>query len=139
VDRDTIQIVLYSAVLGTVIGGWIWRAVRLRAAKGWSATQGTIESGVSETVGTANGVQVVLPVFAFSYCVNGEYYSGRFSLSPYSNDVGEAIFKLIVGRKIPIKFDPSHPAKWFVAERLMEGYKVEQKMGPHLQPFYPKD
>ncbi len=113
--------------------------MRLRAAKRWPVTEGTIESGAFEKVENYKGVSIVLPVFAFSYVVSGKYYSGRFSLLPYSNDVGEAIIKLIVGRKISIRYEPLHPEKWFVAETILEGYKVEQKIGPHLHHFYPSN
>lgn len=136
-NRGLLETVLYAAVIVGVIAVWIRQTQRLYSAKRWPETQGTIESGIFETVERVRGVAIVLPVFAFSYVVKGEYYSGRFSLLPYSNDVGEAIVKIIVGRKVSVRYDPLHPEQWFVAEPFMEGYKVEQKIGPHLQHFYP--
>jgi hypothetical protein len=138
-DRYTFESILYGGFLAAVVGTWIWKATRLRAAKRWPQTEGTVESGAFEVVEQVKFGKIVLPVFAFSYQVSGEYYSGRFSLLPYSNDVGDSIIKMIVGRKLPIKYNPLHPDEWFLPEKLMEGYKVEQKTGPHLQHFYPSD
>src|SRR5580692_6116546 len=49
-------------------------------AKSWPTAQATIQPGGMEPVNSGERRAVILPCFAFSYVVNGEYYSGRFSL-----------------------------------------------------------
>jgi len=136
---DILKIILYGGFLVAVVVTWIWKSLLLRSAKTWPETEATVESGVFEVVETTRAGTITLPVFAFSYGVSGEYYGGRFSLLPYSNDVGESIIKMVVGRKLPVKYDPQHPEKWFIPVDLIEGYKVKQKMGPHLQHLYPRN
>ena|ERR1700760_4701675 len=138
-DREAAELIFYSALLLLLVCGWTWRSIRLRSTKTWAETQGTVESGAFENVQGGRYLKAVLPVFAFSYVVKGEHYSGRFSLLPYSNDLGDSIIKLIVGNKVPVRYNPVRPDQWFVDQRFMQGYKVEQKIGPPFDRLYPKD
>jgi hypothetical protein len=138
-DRDTLKAVLSCVSLVALIGGWIWQWHRLRGAKRWPQTEASVQSGAFEAVEKVGLVPIRLPVFNFSYQVSGQSYAGRFSLLPYSNDIGQAIIQMVVGRKLPVKYDPLHPEQWFIPVDLIEGYKVEQKIGPHLQHYYPND
>jgi hypothetical protein len=101
-------------------------------------TEATIESGAMEAVAHARYGDVTLPVFAFSYVVDREYYSGRFALFPYITDPGESIFARMAGRKLQLHYDPRKPAEWFLPEELIEGCEVEQEIGPHWNNYYPK-
>ena len=92
-----------------------------------------------ENVPAGRDEPVVLPVFAFSYVVKGEYYSGRFALMPYTNDPGPSLFGRMIGRKLEIAYDARNPEAWFIPDELIEGCKVQQKLGPHFAVLYPKD
>jgi len=83
---------------------------------------------------------IMLPCFTFSYVVAGESYSGRFSLFTDGKEEGESVAKKMVQRSIEIRYNPSQPSAWFIPEKSIEGYEVEQKMSQHLmESLYPKN
>ncbi len=104
-----------------------------RTAQNWPSVEGTIESGQREWVaGGAGPSTIILPVFAFSYQVAGEYYGGRFALRPYTTDptvADPSFIKHMIGRKVRVNYNPVHPEEWFVANERVEGCRVEQKIG----------
>ena len=73
---------------------------------------------------------MILPVFAFSYQVGGEYYSGRFALLPYITDpfvTDSSFVEDMIGRKVQVNHDSLKFDVWFIPDKLIEGCKVEQK------------
>ena len=124
-------IVLSVAVIGT---WWIYQGRRVDQAKQWPQTDAIIESSSIEHVEKAAD----LPVFAFSYKVGEEYYSGRFALLPYSADPGESILTKLIGRTIRLRYDPRRPSVWFIDEDMIEGCKVKQKIGVYVKNLSPK-
>jgi len=135
VDWKTIALLLLATV---TVANWIYKAKKRSKARLWPLTEATIESGAMEAVAHSRYGDVTLPVFAFSYVVDREYYSGRFALFPYITDPGESIFARMAGRKLQVHYDPRKPAEWFLPEELIEGCKVEQEIGPHWNNYYPK-
>jgi len=127
------------AIVAGLIGWWIWQRKQVQATETWPATEATVESGGLEVVAASTRARVELPTFAFSYAVAGEYDSGRFSLMPSITDPPPNITSTLVGRKLPVRYNPAHPEIWYLPDELIEGCKVEQKMGPHLIGFYPQD
>jgi hypothetical protein len=139
-DETGFEILL--GVLGIVAAvvittAWWWRRSQQKAeiAQTWPETAATIESGRLEPVKQS---RASLPTFAFSYHVNGEYYSGRFGLIP-GDTSSEALIQRLVGRKLQIRFNPEQPEVWFLAEERIEGCKVEQELDPHLIDLSPRD
>jgi hypothetical protein len=53
---------------------------RVKDAADWPETEATIRSAEMETVDRVGHLGELLPFLAFSYVVDGEYYSGRFGL-----------------------------------------------------------
>lgn len=140
---DYLGIVLLTGLSVYLLGRTIWRRrVSTQAAK-WTSVEGTIESGKLEQVaGGGRNPKVILPVFAFSYQVAGEYYSGRFALRPYITDpfvTDGAFVEHMVGRKVQVNHDPRKPEVWFIADKLIEGCKVEQKFSGDLIDYAPPD
>lgn len=83
---------------------------------------------------------IVLPCFTFSYVVAAEEYSGRFSLFTDGLEEGKSLIKKMARRTIEIQYDPRRPATWYIPEKKIGGYEVEQKSNPHLfESLYPKD
>jgi hypothetical protein len=83
---------------------------------------------------------IVLPCFSFSYVAAGENHSGRFSLFTDGEEEGESIAKKMIKRTIEIQYDPKRPSAWYIPEKKIEGFEVQQKMSPHLmESLYPKD
>jgi hypothetical protein len=128
---DYVRVILLTGFIIAFVGGTIWRRRVAKKAANWPCVEGTIESGKLEQVaGGGRMPKVILPVFAFSYRVDGEYYSGRFALLPYITDpfVADGSFvEHMIGRKVQVNHDPLKPGVWFISDKLIEGCKVEQK------------
>jgi hypothetical protein len=46
----------------------------------------------------------------------------------------------MAGREIEIQYDPKRPSTWYIPDKKIEGYEVEQKMSPHLlEKLHPSD
>lgn len=83
---------------------------------------------------------IMLPCFAFSYVAAGENLSGRFSLFTNGEEEGESLARKMIKRELEIQYDPKHPSTWYIPDKKIEGYEVEQKMSPHLlEKSYPSD
>jgi hypothetical protein len=92
-------------------------------AKSWPSTEATIQSAEIETVDRGRSA-VELPCFAFSYAVNGEYYSGRFSLSRDDARL-PAFLREMIDQKVTIKYDPKRPGSFSVKDVFIEGCEVQ--------------
>jgi len=66
---------------------------------------------------------VQLPCFAFSYVVNGEYYSGRFSLSG-RDDRSVTLIREMIDRKLTVQYDPNKPSNYMISDDMIEGCAV---------------
>jgi len=120
-----------------IVFAWDWRRRRrsVEEAGTWPIAEATVESGAPER---ATDTRAIVLSFAFSYQVAGAYYSGRFGLIPTNTD-SEALIDRVIGRKLQVRYNPLRPEVWFIADELIEGCKVEQKLGPHFLGLYPKD
>jgi len=135
-----------AGALCIAVGTWTfsWRRDRrlLEQAREWPTTEAIVQSGALE--GTRESGRGVRPTFAFSYQVAGHYYGGRFCLIRERRYPGktsvESLIQQMIGRKLLLRYDPSRPEVWFIAEESIDGCKVEQKIGSHMiHSFYPKD
>jgi hypothetical protein len=138
-------IAVLSLVIGAVlvaIAAWVISQVRQRrlasAAAEWVPAEAIIESGALEAT---ESNKIVLPTFAFSYQVSGQYYSGHFSLKALLPTAQvESLIGSMIGRKFLVRYDPHRPEVWFIPDKFMDGYPVEQKLGPHLiHDYSPRD
>ena len=121
-----------------IIGWYVFGRNLVDKAGTWPTCEATIESAAIEKVAQAEYSAIELPVFAFSYVVDGDYYSGRFALRPYTTDAGRSILTALVGRKLRIHYHPQHPTEWYIPDELIQGCKVEQKIGVHIVDYSPK-
>jgi hypothetical protein len=99
----------------------IWAALKSKhaeEAESWPSTVATIQSAAIENHGGRYALD--LPCFAFSYVVNGEYYSGRFSLSA-NGDRADELLREMIGRKIAVQFNPKKPARHSMPDERIEG------------------
>jgi hypothetical protein len=130
-------LVLILALTAGIVGWWMWQKKRVERTESWPITEATIESAAVEVVTSSEYAGVELPVFAFSYHVDGHYHSGRFALMPVHRD-GSLITRMI-GRKLQVRYDPQRVDVWFIPNEYIEGCKVEQKLGPHFVDFSPRN
>ena len=140
---DNIRAVLLGSLILIFLGIRVWRRRVSGKATKWPCVEGTIESGkLEQAAGGGKHPKVILPVFAFSYRVGTGYYSGRFALLPYITDpfVSDSSFvEHMIGRKVQVNHDPLKPEVWFIADKLIEGCKVEQKFSGNWIDYSPPD
>jgi hypothetical protein len=117
---------------------WRWQSTRVRRANSWPTAEATIQSGANEVVSTDHGIDIILPVLAFTYYVAGECYSGRFSLRPYLAVPCEGLIERLTDTRLPVHYNPRRPAQWYISVEYIEGSKVEQNFGFHLTHYYPE-
>jgi heme exporter protein D len=84
-DKTLLAVVfVVTGSVAVAVTAWVVSLYRqrkvLEQAEQWLPVEARIESGALE--GTRESGKMILPTFAFSYQVSGEYYAGRFSLMP---------------------------------------------------------
>jgi hypothetical protein len=138
-DSTGAEILLGLIGIVLLICAWYWRQFRrLRTARAWPTTEATIQSGDMEVVAAGRGGEDRAPVFAFSYRVAGEYYSGRFSIV-YSAD-NDALIQEMVNKKFQVHYNPAKPEAYLVPDDLVSSHlKIEQRLGLHFLGLYPRD
>lgn len=135
--KSTFELLLYGGGALVIPAWYFWQFRRAESAKKWPRTQATIESGAYEEYSLGRGGKATLPTFAFSYKVGEEFYGGRFALLPYITDPPPSIVEKLIGQTLEISYEPGRPQNSFIPNDLIEGCKVEQKIGPHV--VYPHD
>jgi len=139
-DNSLLGVVLVVAgAVSVAVAAWVvsWRRQLklVQQAGQWVPIEAGIESGALE--GTHESGKAVLPTFAFSYQVSEDSYSGRFSLMANVSEArAESMIAQMIGRKLLLRYDPCHPAAWFIPDGFIDGYKVEQKIGSHVTHDY---
>ncbi|MGP8269381.1 MAG: DUF3592 domain-containing protein [Terracidiphilus sp.] len=123
VDNATLGfVILCLSIGGVLVVPIVRRARREVAAKNWPSTEAIIQSGRIEELSYGRGSEE-LPVFEFSYVVDGTYQSGRFSLWA-KGDSADALVKEIVEKKMTVKYDPERPSSYYLPDEYIEGCPV---------------
>jgi hypothetical protein len=112
------------------------RLKQVNQTTNWPSVEGIVQSGRLETVRHLSFGEIQLPVFDFSYAVDDSRYAERFALSMHKEPADSLISKMI-GRRIPVQYDPQNPASCFIPGKTIEGCRIEQKIGS-LVRFYPR-
>jgi hypothetical protein len=109
---------------------WRWQQAKVGKAKQWPTTEARILTGAIEVVHSTQFAKIRLPAFAFSYQVRGEYYSGRFALTPYTVEYDESLIDRMIGRKLVVCYDPAHPDRWLIPDEVIDGLQGRAENGP---------
>ena len=100
---------LLALAAGAAIAGF--RKSRLRAGQSWPTAEGTIESAKVEYQGGGNHQNVYATV-AYSYAVEGEYYSGFYSRPAGHDGVAHQMLEPFhPGDKLLIHYHPGNAEK----------------------------
>ncbi|MGA7242159.1 MAG: hypothetical protein WBX19_03200 [Terracidiphilus sp.] len=119
--------------------GYALQVILLRRTKFWPKTWATIHSAHTEVMELDRKTDIMLPCFTFSYAVADKEFSGRFSLFTNGQEEGESVARQMIERRFEIRYNPKRPWTWYIPDKKMAGYEVEQKMGPQMEGLYPKD
>jgi hypothetical protein len=98
------------------------RAKREQQSQSWPSTEATIQSAEMVTIEGRGGSTPVL-CGAFSYVVNGEYYSGKFSIWE-CDDLSAAFVREMIGKKLNVHYDPIKPSSYSIRDELIEGCPI---------------
>jgi hypothetical protein len=128
-----------AAALLVAFTGYALQVILLKRTKSWPKTWATIHSADMEVMELDSKTDIMLPCFTFSYVVADKEYSGRFSLFTNGEEEGESVAQQMVERKFEIRYNPKRPSTWYIPDKKMAGYEIEQKMSPHIESLYPKD
>lgn len=78
-NADTLfAILLWTILLGAGFLGLGWKKIRSFAARGWPSVMGNIESVTVTEHRTRQHIRYYVVQAAYSYAVDGEYYSGFY-------------------------------------------------------------
>jgi hypothetical protein len=135
---EAIEFVGALALLVALVG-YALQVLLLKRTRYWPKIWATIQSADMEVMELDRKTDIMLPCFTFSYVVAEREYSGRFSLFTNGEEEGELVARQIIERKFEIRYNPKRPANWYIPDKKMAGYEVEQKMGPHMESLTPKD
>ena len=95
----------------------------------WPTTEGTVRGSGMAAVSRYDQ----LPWFDFSYVVDGEYYSGTFMLDA-EGDRANSLLREIDDKNFKIRYDPTRPSKFYIADETIDGCEVKFRSGASLTP-----
>ncbi|MHB8216656.1 MAG: DUF3592 domain-containing protein [Candidatus Sulfotelmatobacter sp.] len=95
--------ILGLAVILALVGFELSQWMKFRGADSWPATQGTIESLDVKEVRTRSAHYFALDA-AYSYSVNGAYYSGRFAKSFETESEASDYAANLKGRPVYVRY-----------------------------------
>ncbi len=125
--RLSFNLIVFLCLLASYGVYAIWNRSRSKKSEQWPVTDGTIQSLNTEFIREGRSSSE-LPVCDFSFCVDGEYYSGRLSISR-TNASDDYQPRNLINQKIQVRYDPKDPAKCFVPPVDLDG--------SHLARNYP--
>jgi hypothetical protein len=123
---------LFLAVLALVVLSVAWDRrdkKRVEEAAEWPTTEATIQqTEFKEFTSNSKSDQAHLyPCFAFSYVVDGEYYSGRFGLA-VEGEIADELARNMKDQKFEVSYQPERPSEYYIPDELMGGYEVLQNL-----------
>lgn len=121
-DTPTVAFAVIGIGVAAALGFLILRRARREdAAQNWPSAEATIQSAAIEEVGSR--YKDLLPCFAFSYVVDGEYFSGRFCLY-VKGDRADALIKDMIDAKLTVQYDPQKPERFSIPDESIEDCEV---------------
>ena len=119
-SQGVVIVVVVLGALAVLIVALAWQAKRAERTESWPETEATIQS-VGAVVVNAGRSSYTLEVGDFSYSVNGEYYSGRLTISSsFSTD--DRAPRVLIHQKIQLRYNPEKPEEFSVSEQALEGF-----------------
>ncbi|HEY1649286.1 MAG TPA: DUF3592 domain-containing protein [Terracidiphilus sp.] len=120
---SVVLVVLFILGALAALAIWlVWQNARREKTESWPETEATIQS-VGKVIGSGRG-SYPLDVGDFSYVVNGEYYSGRATISR-SFSTGDVQPGDLVDKKFQVRYNPLKPDKYDVSQADVGGFLLD--------------
>lgn len=120
-------LLLILAVVGFGLAKLIERRKRT-----WPKTLATVHSSEMQVKELDEKTDIIVPCFTFSYSANQQHFSGRFSLFTDGEEEGKNVARRMIGQTFEVHYNPRRPSSWFISDKMIDGYEVEQKGSQHL-------
>jgi hypothetical protein len=130
--RAEAKVIASGSLLLLALVGFGLAKLLERRTRTWPKTWATVHSTEMQLKELDDKTDIILPCFTFSYVVNEKNFSGRFSLFTDGEEEGELVAKRMIGHKFKVQYHPKRPSSWYIPDKRMKGYEVEQKGSPHL-------
>jgi predicted DNA-binding helix-hairpin-helix protein len=105
---DLLLFLKEAGVLLIALAGAAWAWFKFRHAHSWPSVQGTIVSAQVER-STDNNILPWVANLAYSYIVNGEYYSGFYRMRARSERRAEERIAGWKDRMVVVRYSPDKP------------------------------
>jgi hypothetical protein len=139
VSSETAQAVVFAFGLPIVVLAWFfWKSRQLTVTDRWPAIEARVQSAQVEVVSSSRAGDIHLPVFDFSYRVEGKSYFGRFTLVP-TIETAQTLMSRVRGKAFPVKYNPRKPSIFYIPSAQIEGAEVYQRYGNVLLGFAPRN
>ena len=120
---NILAIIVVGSALIYRFGPAYLRKRRTKDAADWPETEATIQSAGMELIERVGHIREEVPFFAFSYVVQGEYYSGRFGLR-VPEDRATSLMREWINTKIALQYDPNRPSVYRIPDELsVDGFR----------------
>ena len=103
---DIVPVLILAVAIGVAIRGLAWNKLKTLGARSWPMTQGKIEFGTVIEQKTRY-FSYYLAQMAYSYAVNGEYYSGYYEKMFFKESSAQKFADELKGRPAFIRHKPS--------------------------------
>ena len=98
--------IIVALAIGLPLAGFEFsRWLKFRGSNTWPITEGTVESVDVREVHTRSTHYFILEA-AYSYCISGEYYSGRFTRNFNSESEAWDYAETLKGRRVSLRVNP---------------------------------
>lgn len=109
-DADNVVAVLFwTGLLGAGLVGFGWKKIRSFAARNWPSVLGNVESVTVTEHRTRQHVRYYVVQVAYSYAVDGEYYSGFYDKTFWRERSADNFAADVRGKPAFIRHKPNSP------------------------------
>lgn len=123
---DVIGVIAVLAIATPLIGLEFFRWLRFRGGDSWPTTSGTIEVANVREVRTRSSHYFIVEM-AYSYRINGEYYSGRFTKNFDSEAEAWDYAEAVKGHVAPVRYNPAKIGCSRVIDQNIDGFSLDRR------------
>lgn len=76
-------------------------------------------------------------MLVFSYAVGSDRYLGQFALENPLKEPDDSPTPHLIGSKLPLRYNPQKPEIWYIPQKLIEGWEIQQRNGMDWLSHYP--
>jgi hypothetical protein len=130
--RSEARVIASGSLLLLALLGFGLAKLLERRTRSWPRTWATVHSTDMQVKELDEKTDITVPCFTFSYVVNQQPFTGRFSLFTDGEEEGNEVAGRMIDHRFEVQYNPRRPSAWYIPDKMMEGYEVEQRGSQHL-------